>query len=712
MEVAELLAYRKDFLEECKDDNGFISESSFLESCLPLMNDAKLVDSEDYTDCNYHYDAEKLKVNGYKINETGERLQLFIVDEDSVALSASDASLQISQKLHYDALFSKCTKFLNKSVKKNLFESIQDNHPVKVLISLISSAKGFQQIDVIEIFLVSATVTVETRGILPQPKRLDFDNEKMNVSFTLGSEKVNKEILILKRLVDLNFFHNITVSQGNRESLVIDFVKTFEQPIDCLKAADEALYTSYLCVMPARIISDLYKLYSTRLLEKNVRSFLQFKGVNKRIRLTILQEPEKFLAYNNGLTITASEAVFDGKNGNSKILSLKDFQIVNGGQTTASIYFCAKDRIPIDLVRVAAKINILKPASEEELDELITNISIFSNSQTKVTTVDLSSRNKHLLKIKTLSETIVTPLGTKWFFERARGEINTLIRKYNNRKTFLEREYPKKRRITKEQLAKYYVSWGEQPYLVKKGGEKVFRIFISSLEREYPSPDDLDLTFYEDMIGKAMIFKELEALYGSGKNSIGQIRSAVVPYTMSLVYRYCNEGNTITSSFKIVELWKNGGFDEALSAYLYELMELVNKLLLEHKLTDDVNESTKKPEQWNIIKDCQNIKEFFKDPDSKKVFSRYKFTTDQLGKRYPLQDHYMEKASAIPSNTWFALAKWAKDNNKFGTTERKFLYNIGKYINSPNGISPRQAKWAHDLYEQAKEDGFDEINSL
>jgi hypothetical protein len=303
-------------------------------------------------------------------------------------------------------------------------------------------------------------------------------------------------------------------------------------------------------------------------------------------------------------------------------------------------------------------------------------------------------------------------LGTKWFFERARGEINTLIRKYNNRKTFLEREYPRKRRISKEQLAKYYVSWGEQPYLVKKGGEKVFRIFISSLEREYPSPEDLDLTFYEDLIGKAIFFKELEALYGSGKNSIGQIRSAVVPYTMSLVYRYCNEGNTITSSFKIVELWKNDGFDEVLSARLYELMELVNKLLLEHKLTDDVNESTKKPEQWNIIKDCHNIKEFFKVPDSKKVFSRYKFTVDQLVKRYPMQDHYLEETSVIPSGTWFALAKWAKDNNKFGITERKFLYNIGKYINSPNGISPRQAKWAHDLYEQAKEDGFDEMHSL
>jgi hypothetical protein len=202
------------------------------------------------------------------------------------------------------------------------------------------------------------------------------------------------------------------------------------------------------------------------------------------------------------------------------------------------------------------------------------------------------------------------------------------------------------------------------------------------------------------------LFKELEKIYGMGKYSLGQIRSAVVPYTISLIFRYMNENNTSTSNFKIVDIWKNNGLSGELNHTMRKLMILVNSLLLDKKLTDDVNESSKKPEQWNIIKDCREIKEFFKDPNSKKIFNKYKFTQEQLDQRYPQLEYYKKETSSITSDTWFALAKWAKENNKFGTTERKFLYSIGKYANS-NGLSPKQAKWAHSLYIQATADGFE-----
>lgn len=707
MDIKEILAYREDLIDDSKDEDGFISESSILSNCMPLLNDAKLVDSENYNDCYYYNENEKIKINGYQINDSEERLQLFVFNEDSISLNKKPEDLKISQKSYYDNHFNKCLKFINKSLGDHLFEEIQDADPVKVLVSQLSSPAGLEQFDVIEVFLVCANVTIETRGSFPQPKHLDFDSEKKTVAYTLDGTLKQKEILIIKRLIDLNYLYNITVSKGNRESLVIDFEKTFNYKIECLKATEEKLYDTYLCSFPAKILYDLYKYYSTRLLERNVRSFLSFKGVNKRIRTTLREKPERFLAYNNGLTITASEAVFEN-NGALRILILKDFQIVNGGQTTASIYFSGKDGIPIDQVRVAAKINIVKATTEEELDDLIADISLFSNSQTKVTSVDLSARSPYLLKIKSLSDSVPHPSGIKWFFESTRGQINTMLRFYARKKASLEREYPKNRRITKEQLAKYYVSWGEQPYLVKKGGEKVFRIFLTELEKEYPSADDLDITFYEDMIGKSILFKELETLYGAGKNSIGQIRSAVVPYSISLLYRYLNFDNTITSNFKIVELWKMNGLGGELTQIMKNLMILVNTILLEKKLTDDVNESTKKQEQWNIIKDCPEIKEFFKNPDSKKIFNRLKFTQEQLDQRYPKLEHYKSETASISSSTWFALAKWAKDNNKFGSSERKFLFTVGRLFSFQKELSPKQAKWAHDLYSQAKEEGFEE----
>lgn len=706
MEIEDILNYRENLINDSKDEEGFISESAILEYCMPLLNDAKLVESDNYNECYYYNEFEKVKINGYQINDSEERLQLFIFNEDSISLNNLLEDLKISQKSYYDNHFNKCLKFISKSLSGNLFEDLQDADPTKVLVSLLSTPTGLEQIDVIEVFLVTANVTIETRGAFPQTKRIEFEAEKKTVSYSLNGSKKQKEILILKRLIDLNYLYNMSVTQGDRDSLVIDFEKTFNYKIDCLKAAEENLYDTYLCVFPAKIISDLYRFYSTRLLERNVRSFLSFRGVNKKIRATLREKPERFLAYNNGLTITATEAVFEN-NGSLKILSLKDFQIVNGGQTTASIYFSGKDGIPIDQVKVAAKINIVKATSEEDLDELIADISLYSNSQTRVTSVDLSTRSPYLLKIKSLSESAPHPLGIKWFFESTRGQIDTMLRFYAKKKASLERDYPKIRRITKEQLAKHYVSWGEQPYLVKKGGEKVFRIFLTELEREYPTANDLAIAFYEDLIGKSILFKELEKIYGMGKYSLGQIRSAVVPYTISLIFRYLNDNNSSTSNFKIVDIWRNNGLGDELEQILKNLMVLVNKLLLEKKLTDDVNESSKKQEQWNIIRDCQKIREFFKDADSKKIFNKFRFTQEQLDQRYPQQDFYKEEMDIINSDTWFALAKWAKENNKFGTTERKFLYSIGKYANSSSGLSPKQAKWAHNLYTQAIIDGFE-----
>src|SRR5690606_20423771 len=97
------------------------------------------------------------------------------------------------------------------------------------------------------------------------------------INYTLNRLKKTKEILVKKRLIDLNFLYNVLISQGNREALRIDFEKINGRSIEAIKAADEENFESYLCVLPADILADLYREYSTRLLEKNVRSFLQFR---------------------------------------------------------------------------------------------------------------------------------------------------------------------------------------------------------------------------------------------------------------------------------------------------------------------------------------------------------------------------------------------------------------------------------------------------
>src|SRR5690606_35839855 len=302
-------------------------------------------------------------------------------------------------------------------------------------------------------------------------------------------------------------------------------------------------------------------------------------GVNKGIKETIKSHPELFIAYNNGLTITAVDAELTEENGKVYLKSLKDFQIVNGGQTTASIYFSKKEGLDISKVRVMAKINVAKNTDEEKLNEFISQISIYSNAQSKVSSTDLRSRNEQLVKLKAVSESTLTPTGKKWFFERFKGEFNTLIRKNPSAQTRINNEYPKERRFSKEELAKYYMSWGDQPYMVKKGGEKIFRSFIEIISGgEKKKAPTIDRDFFEETTARIMLFRTLEKQYGAGKNSLGQLRSAVVPYSIAVIYKYAG---TVRSSmiFDLAKIWKQEQFDEAFLAMSYSLMDLMNNLI-------------------------------------------------------------------------------------------------------------------------------------
>lgn len=630
MKIQEFLNYRKELLESSKDEEGFVQQTQLLSQILPLMVDAKLLDSEDWNDSYFLNAAENLKLNGYTVNESSERLQLFIVDESSIDLTSSDKDLQISTKSHYDNQFKRVTKLLNKAIKGYLNDDVQDADPIRPLLSQLSSSKGAEQFDVIEIFLVSATATTETRGTMPQPKRIEFEDENISVGFTRNRERVNKELLIIKKLVDLNFLYDVLISQGNREALVIDFETLFDYKIEVIKAAEEENFESYLCVLPGYILYDLYKRFSSRLLEKNVRSFLQFKGANKGIRETIRVSPEKFIAFNNGITITSTAKEIESKDGKMFIKSLTDFQIVNGGQTTASIYFTQKDGFSIDKVKIMAKINVARDVTEEGLDSLISDISKYSNSQTKVSNVDLSSRSPQLNKLKALSDSVVTPSGRKWFFEKSRGEFNTKLRIAGSNKARIEKEYPKNYRFSKEQLGKYFTAWGEQPFIVKKGGEKVFRYFLEEITGETKGKKAINVNreFYEELISKIILFVELEKIYGQGKNAMGQIRSAVIPYSISTIYIY-TDGAKEGKQFDLSKIWKKEKLEDDLVSFFKELMGLMNQLIKKYSESEDYGEYSKNKKLWEDISDSKEITKFMTSKIAEEILSKYSIPTKE-----------------------------------------------------------------------------------
>ena len=621
MNIKELLKYRGDLLENSADENEFISPNSVLDYVLPSLVETKLIESSEINSVPLN---STYSIAGYSENETGERLQIFLMDSSSTSINTSSELLIHTKKEHHSELFKSGLDFIKKSFKRHLNDELQDSDPIGVLYQKFGSTQYVDQIDVIEFILISASVSVENRGKEQTPKRFTFEDEKIKVSFSRNREKLSKDILIQFKLIDSAYLYQVSISQGNADPLEISFQETFGADIEVLKAADEKHFESYLCVLPALGLANLYRKESSRLLEKNVRSFLNFKvEANKEMRNTIRTTPEKFIAYNNGLTITGSSGEII-KNGNKLyVRSITDFQIVNGGQTTAGIYFSHKDGLDISKINLMAKINIAKDVTPEELNNLISNISRFSNTQSKVSKVDLKTSNDELKSIKVLSRSVVAPNQNKWFFDLSKGEFTTLVKLAGNLKK-IEKEYPKERRFSKEELGKFYTSWGLTPYLVKLGGDKVFRYFIEDLsgDGDKKRAKTIDRDFYEQLIAKIILFRELEKLHGFGKNAMGQLRSAVIPYTISSVYLYMNEVKN-QPNFNLGLIWKNQELDDMMRSFFTDLMKLINQLIKDYSQSDDFGSYSKKEQLWKDISQSKELKDFFSSSNASRFIDKY-----------------------------------------------------------------------------------------
>lgn len=180
---------------------------------------------------------------------------------------------------------------------------------------------------------------------------------------------------------------------------------------------DNSDYESYIAIMPGQGLAMLYKQFGARLLEQNVRSFLQFTGkINRGIRKTINEESHMFLAYNNGISATADNIELDETGHYVKRIS--NLQIVNGGQTTASIYHTwDKDKADISNIFVQMKISVIKKA--DSYSEIVSRISQYANTQNKVNNADFSANNPILIELEKYHAVHSRPLLHNVIFQQS-----------------------------------------------------------------------------------------------------------------------------------------------------------------------------------------------------------------------------------------------------------------------------------------------------
>ncbi len=414
-------------------------------------------------------------------------------------------------------------------------------------------------------------------------------------------------------LLDIEGIYHTKMAGAQKDDIIINTADFGIDGIPCIKAKIESKeYESYLAVVPGAFLSDIYLKYNARLLESNVRSFLNTRGeINKGILNTILYDKEKFFAYNNGIATTADSIEIKNTENGPSIVSFKNLQIINGGQTTASLASAVlKNNADLSGIYVQMKLSIINDGTDKA--ELIRLISKYANKQNKVTNADLNSNHPFYTRIEDFSRKIKAPLAPNstvqsiWFFERSRGQYDQSKMKLRTKKErdVYELQNPKAQRFTKTDLAKYINSDAMRPYDVSWGAEVNMTKFQLIMEKEWDkNKDQFNEIYYKDLISKAIIFKKIEQLISNEEWYINNkgYRAQLVPYTFSkFMYEISKTGKV----FNYKKVWEQQSLVEDYFGDLRKIAKLCYDVFNDpQRQYLNIGEYAKRQVCWDIIKE-------------------------------------------------------------------------------------------------------------
>ena len=509
-----------------------------------------------------------LRLSGYALSEEQDQLDLFVSLYEGVDVPTpvpdSDTKIAVEQ----------CLRFLTLCAEGKMAPKLEPSSDVRSLAETLQAI--YDELEQVRVFVLTDQVA----------KSKSFKTRD------IGGKAVRLEVMDIERL------HRHWSEGKPRDELVVDFGEVSGAPLPCVYVpGDNDDYDYALTAIPGEALRLLYEKFGARLLEANVRSFLSVKGkgVNAGIQGTLRSAPGRFMAYNNGIVIVADEMRF-GKpgDGSTGIAWLKGLQIVNGGQTTASIYF-AKKRFPetdLSKVRVPAKIIVMRVQDLVKEEALVSDISRFANSQNAVRQSDLSANKPFHVEVEKLSLSVYCPDGVgRWFYERAAGSYNTMLARDGTTPTRLKAlkdAIPPARRITKTDLAKYVTAWDKRPDIVSLGSQKNFDRFIASIAgpegTEAPLPT---VSAYKAMIAKAKVFRDTQKLV---RPMFQAFQANVAAYAVSVL------ADKLGDRIDLERVWAKQAASPELMAQIATWAKEVNDVL--HRTANGrmVSEWAKKPE--------------------------------------------------------------------------------------------------------------------
>jgi len=543
--------FRQELLAEA-DANDSQQLESFMGAISNELIETGFVEGYEYC----HFRAQRgLRVDGYWFGDEGS-LDIFVADFES------RRELETLTRTDVDATFKRAINFVETSISGKLNPDVTT--PEYGLVRQLLDRRG--EIRQLNFFLVSERV--------------------LSDRFQAYSDSEVNSIRSTFHIWDVARLQRQRSSRGHKEPLDIDFVELFGDGIHCLPAnLGSDTYLSYLIVMPAPVLTALYDRYSARLLEQNVRTFLQVRAqVNKGIRKTILDEPQMFFAYNNGITATAQNVETRMSDSGLQIVRLTDLQIVNGGQTTASLFHTQrKDKADISGISVQMKLSVIDSAESEMV---VPRISEYANTQNRVNAADFFSNHPYHVRMAEFSRRVWAPARqgeqreTKWFYERARGQYLDAQSKFSasELKRF-KAEYPKLQMFTKTDLAKFDNVFDDHPRWVNLGSQKNFGRYAMRIGKEWEkSSEGFNELYFRRAIARGIIFRSTEHLVKDQPWYNGGYRANIVAYTIAMLGEVTRRKMTSVNYSKI---WATQALDEQLLAALNIISTAVSEDIIQ-----------------------------------------------------------------------------------------------------------------------------------
>ncbi|WP_374581581.1 AIPR family protein [Pseudoduganella sp.] len=533
---------------------------------------------EDFTPCKYIHDSTR--VDGYSLNWEDNLLELYVVD------CRASESIERMSKQEMDKAFKRVETFFEKGCTADFVEQMETSHPAYGLACTI--LEQGPQIERVRFYLITnALLTTKVKELTPK---------------IIAGRECTYRIWDLDRLA-------LTVGKGEPEPIEVNFEEMFGKAMVGLPADDgNGEVKCYLSVIPGDWLAKIYDQYGSRLLEQNVRTFLQVRGkVNKGIRKTILDEPRRFFPYNNGISATAEEILEERAGGVSFVKSVRNLQIVNGGQTTASIFNVAKKdkSAQIEQVSVQMKLSVVPP---QIASELVPKISRFANSQNRISDSDFFSNHPFHIVVENLSRKLLAPavngsqILTNWFYERTKGQyINAMAYLSDAKKREFLARYPKKQVFDKTELAKYVQTFRCLPHEVSLGGQKNFAKFAEFISSTWEhSQHDFNEYWFKVVIAQIIIFRRAEYLVQKAAWYAQGYRAQTVTYGISMLAQAIRARG---AEFDYQKIWREQSLSETFEQQLLQTCELAQAIIVNGARDNNVINVT----EWAKRKACWDL---------------------------------------------------------------------------------------------------------